>query len=321
MFLDGKRRWALLIASLVLAGTVLSAQAYADVSEDYVFTADILVGKNVSALLGNEEQRVFMSSVLLVAAIENIEDVRVAFGRYDPITKVYLASSPLSTNVVSVLLFTVDNTWSFTGNTISGQIVAGTMGYTIVPGAAEILMSSLQSEGRIGNYHQVSYSAVIARIYSSVRLDEYVAPETFPSYTPASLNQRMATRSGPGTKYTEELGTLPQDTNIVLIETVTTYGTPWGLVEFYRNGLKYRAYTGMKRINAYGPVAQGMLDYYEAILSRATAVYYGPGFDYVQREGKVPAGTLLRVYGTENGFALCDYETGGKWVRAYFPAI
>ena len=43
---------------------------------------------------------------------------------------------------------------------------------------------------------------------------------------PGVLNQKMATRSGPGTKYTEELGTLPQDTAITIIHCVETNGTP-----------------------------------------------------------------------------------------------
>ena len=137
--------------------------------------------------------------------------------------------------------------------------------------------------------------------------------------TPASLNQRMATRSGPGTQYTEELGTMPQNTDITLIEMVTTNGTPWGLVEFYRNGQKVRAYTGMKRINAYGPVTQGSLYYDEIVLSQSSEVYYGPGYNYAQRQKRVPAGSWLRVYDSENGFTLCDYQQDGKWVRGYLP--
>lgn len=139
-------------------------------------------------------------------------------------------------------------------------------------------------------------------------------------HTPAALNQRMATRSGPGTQYTEELGTMPQSTQITLIEYVTT-SVPWGLVEFYKNGMKVRAYTGMKRIDAYGPVAQGTKDYHEVVLSKSTAVYYGPGYDYAMRKESVEAGTLLRVFGYENGFTLCDYHNGKHWVRAYFPEI
>ena len=171
---------------------------------------------------------------------------------------------------------------------------------------------------RFNECNQVSFTDIVNRIYPTFGV---YPMSTARIPTPAGLNQRMATRSGPGTKYTEELGTLPQNTDIKLIETVTTNGTPWGMVEFYRNGMKYRAYTGMKRIDAYGPVAQGTLEYYETILSQATVVYYGPGYDYAQRMGKVPAGTLLRVYDTENGFTLCDYESDGKWVRAYFPML
>ena len=152
------------------------------------------------------------------------------------------------------------------------------------------------------------------------QLQRTVTPNAGRSYTPASLNQRMATRSGPGTQYTEELGTLPQETEIKLLESVNT-GVPWGLVEFYRNGVKVRAYTGMKRINAYGPVAKGTQDYYEVVLSRDTEVYYGPGYDYGQRMDSVRSGTVLRVYGGENDFMICDYQSGKDWVRAYFPLI
>ena len=139
------------------------------------------------------------------------------------------------------------------------------------------------------------------------------------AYTPASLNQRMATRSGPGTMYTEELGTLPQSTAITLIEMVTTNGTPWGMVEFYKNNMKYRAYTGMKRINAYGPVNQGSTYAAEHLLNLTSNAYYGPGYDYARRNNAVFAGTQLYVYDAENGFYLCDYQEGDKWVRAWIP--
>ncbi len=139
--------------------------------------------------------------------------------------------------------------------------------------------------------------------------------------TPASLNQRMATRSGPGTQYTEDLGTLPQNTPITLIETVTTKGTPWGMVEFYKNNMKYRAYTGMKRINAYGSVSQGSNSYTDYWLEYDKPVYYGPGYDYAQRSNPVPAGTWMRVFDVQNGFALCDYQSGDRWVRGYIPDL
>ena len=140
--------------------------------------------------------------------------------------------------------------------------------------------------------------------------------------TPARLNQKMATRSGPGTQYTEELGTLPQDTAIMLVESVNTNGTPWGMVEFQKNNLKYRAYTGMKRIETKSLFSQVTNEYDESTLSQTTNVYYGPGVDYAIRENRVKAGTYLRVFDYENGFYLCDYQqTDGTWVRAYFPTL
>lgn len=313
-----KRTCALIMAGLILFGFLSTAQAVLEVSEDYMFTVNSLADKSVIALMGNKEQRLLVSSIILAAAAENIGGIRTIFEEFDSRTKVYIASSPVSSSSIELMLFTIDYTWVFTGSTMNGQILVGTMNYTIVPGAAEMIMSSFKSDGSIEDYYEVSFTDIVNSIFPTFGIYPMSTPRI---PTPASLNQRMATRSGPGTKYTEELGTLPQDTVITLIETVTTHGTPWAMVEFNRNGMRYRAYTGMKRINAYGPVAQGTLEYYETILPTVTVVYYGPGYDYAQRMGKVPAGTLVQVYDTENGFTLCDYQSDGKWVRAYFPML
>ena len=56
----------------------------------------------------------------------------------------------------------------------------------------------------------------------------------------------MATRTGPGTAYTEDLETLPKDTEIVVLQQEMGDGVPWGLVEFELGDIYYRAYTGMK---------------------------------------------------------------------------
>ena len=138
---------------------------------------------------------------------------------------------------------------------------------------------------------------------------------------PAYLNQQMATRSGPGTKYTEELGTLPQDTQIVLIEKVTTHGTPWGMVEFWRNGKLYRAYTGMKRIEAAYSAPEGSEEYYTVALSQAQTAYYGPGSQYATRKNAVGKGTKVRVLKEENGFFLVDYQPGKQWVRTWLAGL
>lgn len=140
--------------------------------------------------------------------------------------------------------------------------------------------------------------------------------------TSAVLNQRMATRSGPGTQYTEELGTLPQDTPIRLIEYVHDKNlVPWGLVEFTRNNQLHRAYTGMKRINVLsGTAAYVNENPISANVTAATTASYGPGSNYAARKGQLVAGLALLVVGQENGYLLCEYQLGNRPERGYVPA-
>lgn len=134
----------------------------------------------------------------------------------------------------------------------------------------------------------------------------------------ASLNQRMATRSGPSTLYTEELGTLPQNTPITLIEQVMG-SVPWGLVEFEKRGLLYRAYTGMKRINAYGEVPWGIQEGTHTQMQAGAQVYYGPGQHYAPRQEYLSAGQAVLAFGWENGYVMVEYTVGSKKVRGYVP--
>ena len=136
---------------------------------------------------------------------------------------------------------------------------------------------------------------------------------------PASLNQKMATRSGPGTKYTEELGTIPMDTQIEVINCVTTNGTPWCLVEFRYNGKMMRCYTGLKRINAYGDLPEGSVDFVKDKVTQGTKAYYGPGTNYAERKGSISKGEEMRVFEVEGDWALVEYKHGGSWERGYIP--
>ncbi len=129
----------------------------------------------------------------------------------------------------------------------------------------------------------------------------------------ATLNQKMATRSGPGTQYTEELGSFPRDTPITLIEYTQDENTvPWGLVEFSRHNMLYRAYTGMKRINTMGSAPYQENNLIPAAVTGSTAVYYGPGTHYAARKEKLDAGMPIFVCGEENGFAQIEYELSGR---------
>lgn len=137
----------------------------------------------------------------------------------------------------------------------------------------------------------------------------------------AVLNQKMATRSGPGTEYTEELGSFPRDTAITLIEyTQDENAIPWGLVEFSRHNMLYRAYTGMKRINVMGSAPYKENNSVPASITGNTTVYYGPGTHYAARKEKLSAGMPILVCGEENGFVQIEYELSGRPRRGYVPA-
>lgn len=142
-------------------------------------------------------------------------------------------------------------------------------------------------------------------------------PELAMAGVSAKLNQKMATRSGPGTKYTEELGTMPITTDITVIAQVETGGTVWYQVEFRYNSMLYRAYTGKKRVNAYGTIPWQENDYTSDTTISSVKPYYGPGEGYAQRSKGVSSGTSVRVYGVEGDWAMCDYKEGKRWVRAY----
>lgn len=157
------------------------------------------------------------------------------------------------------------------------------------------------------------------RIAALLMLLCMLLPELALAGTKGYLNQKMATRSGPGTKYTEELGTRPIDTDITVIAQAETNGTVWYQVEFTMNQKLYRCYTGKKRVNASGNIPWESPDYTEDTLTAGADAYYGPGTNYAKRKQSVYKGTTVRVFGVEGDWALCEYKEGSKWCRGYIP--
>lgn len=133
------------------------------------------------------------------------------------------------------------------------------------------------------------------------------------------LNQKMATRSGPGTKYTEELGTFPQTTPISVVAQIETNGTVWYQVEFTYNSMLYRAYTGKKRVDGIGvdSVPWESASYTDDMTVTGVTAYYGPGERYATRRKTVDQGTAVRVFQVEGDWALCEYREDGQWARGY----
>ncbi|MCL1927123.1 MAG: hypothetical protein FWF95_08385 [Syntrophorhabdaceae bacterium] len=137
----------------------------------------------------------------------------------------------------------------------------------------------------------------------------------------AALNQKMATRTGPGTKFTEAHGTQSKDLEIVAYMQETGGSTTWVLVEYQRkDGLLVRTYTGRKRVDAdYDAIPYATKEPQAAIVKRDSTAYYGPGKAYKDLKDEVEAGTDVLVYGTDRGYALIEYPAGDAWVRSWVP--
>ena len=141
----------------------------------------------------------------------------------------------------------------------------------------------------------------------------------------AYLNQKMATRTGPGTDY-DEPGTFFINAwkNVEVRVLSRSENKTWALVEFEYKGNLLRAYTGFKRLNGVRPdqvpeeelIGTGYTE-------RAVTAYYGPGIQYMQMEHDVPGNTYCDVIMEENGYVLVDYpyqqyETSRS--RSWIPA-
>jgi len=132
------------------------------------------------------------------------------------------------------------------------------------------------------------------------------------------LNQKLATRSGPGTKYTEP-GAFPASTDISVYYQTNGNGVMWGLVEFENKGLWYRVYTGMKRIDDAYDVPR-----YEEVFRLRTMIgntlpLYGPGKEYAKLKDEIPADAEVKVYFQQNGYAMVDYEGYKQVIRGWVP--
>ena len=144
--------------------------------------------------------------------------------------------------------------------------------------------------------------------------------DTLKPYT-AYLKDKLATRSGPGTNYTE-LGTYGQNTSIKIYEREIGGSVTWGMVEFRGNGGLIRAYTGMKRIDTDTPdIPWANTATYSAYLGSDCVPRRGPGSEYASCNKTLSAGTRLTLYHEEKGYVMADFYFPGdsKLTRAWIP--
>lgn len=137
------------------------------------------------------------------------------------------------------------------------------------------------------------------------------------------LNQKIATRTGPGTSYFEP-GTFLTAGDYVTVHTKVWDSRNeiyWVQVEFTSRGEKYRAYTGSWRMNVnLSNVPQERALGTVQVTSDAD-VFAGPGWEYVMWNDTVYRGTVATLYEVENGYGLieCWNRNQGQYWRVWAP--
>ena len=133
----------------------------------------------------------------------------------------------------------------------------------------------------------------------------------------AYLAYKAATRTGPGTQYSENLGTLEPPLNLTVISYACPAETEWYHVEFTRNGKLYRIYILKSKVKNAGEVRVESTAYTQDNLIADAKAYYGPGENYAIRPGTLPAQTEVKVFETEGEWALCEYREDWRYARGY----
>ncbi len=133
----------------------------------------------------------------------------------------------------------------------------------------------------------------------------------------ASLAYKAASRTGPGTQYSEELGTLNPPMDLKVISYANRAETEWYHVEFTRGGKLYRIYILKSKVKDAGAARVESEAYTEDHLLASVKAYYGPGEHYAPRPGTLAAQTEVKVFETEGEWALCEYREDWRWARGY----
>ena len=138
----------------------------------------------------------------------------------------------------------------------------------------------------------------------------------------ATLRARMATRSGPGTNYTELGSYFSAGTKIRAISRVfdSRNGIWWIQVDFpYRNARR-RAYTGRQRMVVVSNQLPKEKLLYTAALKERTTPRYGPGEQYEIYQHSYAGGTKGEVYYVEDGWIQMTYKSQqGQLKRFWVP--
>ena len=135
---------------------------------------------------------------------------------------------------------------------------------------------------------------------------------------------RLSTRSGPGTTYTETGSYFQSGTRVKAISSAYDKENSiwWVQVELTYDGELRRVYTGVKRLQMSAdqvPVEEAPES--EAALTRSVYGYWGPGIGYTMYGDKIPAGTTGTVWQHEGVYAQFEFYDEAKQLyrRVWVP--
>jgi len=135
--------------------------------------------------------------------------------------------------------------------------------------------------------------------------------------------ERLSTRSGPGTNYTEAGSYFQSGTWVRAISSAydRANGIWWIQIELSYDGELRRVYTGVKRLQmAADQVPVEETEEGNAIVTRSVYPYWGPGYGYTMYGDKIPAGTSGTVWQREGLYAQFEYrDSSGQLRRVWVP--
>jgi len=138
------------------------------------------------------------------------------------------------------------------------------------------------------------------------------------AYNTGITNQKLATRTGPSTKYDEPGTFLSSGARVqVLSKAYDSKNEIWWVqVDMTNNGTRIRAYTGVKRFSSLNlsaiPEEQIIGSCY---VSYAITGYYGPSSSYKRISRQIPSGVSCDIYGyaysDEGDFIQIEFYDSG----------
>ena len=146
--------------------------------------------------------------------------------------------------------------------------------------------------------------------------------ESRPDVTGAGLLMKLATRSGPGTKYDEPgtfFGNNWEQATVKVLGKHWDGSIWWVLVDFGGGKASYRVWTGLKRVDADIGRVKEVYAIGQGTVSATSETYRGPGKKYAKANVTISKWKDVEAYGRENGYVEVEFQQGKKWYRLWVP--